>query len=73
MAYFCGSVLGLGTALLIFEGTDGEERSTKDAKEHEELNKEYFADLVCYGQIIVALKALNRLAGNEEAQILNII
>lgn len=35
------------------------------------LNKEYFADLVCFGQIIVELKALGRLSGNEEAQILN--
>ena len=35
------------------------------------LNKEYFADLVCYSQIIVELKALNRLSGNEEMQILN--
>ena len=35
------------------------------------LNKEYFADLVGYGQIIVELKALDRLTGNEEAQILN--
>jgi len=35
------------------------------------LNKEYCADLVCYGQLIVELKALDRLSGNEEAQILN--
>jgi GxxExxY protein len=35
------------------------------------LNKEYFADVVCYGQIIVELKALDRLSGNEESQILN--
>jgi len=35
------------------------------------LNKEYFADLVCFGQIIVELKALERLSGNEAAQILN--
>ncbi len=35
------------------------------------LHKEYFADLICYGQIIVELKALDRLSGNEEAQILN--
>lgn len=35
------------------------------------LNKEYFADLVCYDKIIVELKALDRLSGNEEAQILN--
>ena len=35
------------------------------------LNKEYVADLVCYNKIIVELKALDRLSGNEEAQILN--
>ena len=35
------------------------------------LNKEYCADLICFGQVIVELKALDRLSGNEEAQILN--
>ncbi len=35
------------------------------------LNNQYFADLVCFEQIIVELKALNRLSGKEEAQILN--
>jgi len=35
------------------------------------LNKEYVADLVCYGQVIVELKALDRLSANEEAQVLN--
>ena len=35
------------------------------------LKKEYEADLICYDQIIVELKALNRLSGTEEAQILN--
>jgi len=35
------------------------------------LSKEYCADLVCYGQIIVELKALDRMSGTEEAQILN--
>jgi GxxExxY protein len=35
------------------------------------LKKEYEADLVCYGQIILELKALDRLSGKEEAQILN--
>ena len=35
------------------------------------LTNQYFADLVCFEQIIIELKALNRLSGNEEAQILN--
>jgi GxxExxY protein len=35
------------------------------------LKKEYEADLVCFGKIIVELKALDRLSGIEEAQILN--
>jgi GxxExxY protein len=36
-----------------------------------QLRKEYVADLVCYGQVIVELKALTRLTGKEQAQILN--
>jgi GxxExxY protein len=35
------------------------------------LKKEYIADLICYGQIIVELKALERLSGRDEAQLLN--
>jgi GxxExxY protein len=35
------------------------------------LSKQYIADLVCYGQSIVELKALERLSGREEAQLLN--
>jgi GxxExxY protein len=35
------------------------------------LKKEYIADLICYGEIIVELKALERLSGREEAQLLN--
>jgi GxxExxY protein len=35
------------------------------------LKKEYMADLVCHGQIIVEIKALDRLSGKEESQILN--
>ncbi|MGB9753460.1 MAG: GxxExxY protein [Roseiflexus castenholzii] len=35
------------------------------------LQKQYEADLICYGQIIVELKALDRLSGKEQAQILN--
>ena len=35
------------------------------------LAKDYIADLVCFEQIIVELKALDRLSGREEAQVLN--
>ena len=35
------------------------------------LRKDYCADLLCFGQIVVELKALDRLSGNEESQILN--
>ena len=35
------------------------------------LEKYYKADLICYGQIVVELKALDCLSGREEAQLLN--
>jgi len=35
------------------------------------LNKTYFADFVCYNKIIIELKALSRLTGEHESQILN--
>lgn len=35
------------------------------------LRKEYIADLICYGQIITELKALDKLTGREETQLLN--
>ncbi len=35
------------------------------------LRANYLADLVCYDQIIVELKALDHLSGREEAQIIN--
>ncbi len=35
------------------------------------LQKEYIADLVCHGQIIVEIKAQRDLGGHEEAQIIN--
>ena len=37
----------------------------------ESLTQSYFADLVCFEQIIVEMKALKRLSGREDAQILN--
>ncbi len=36
-----------------------------------QLAKEFVADLVCYGQVVVELKALDRLTGKERSQILN--
>lgn len=35
------------------------------------LKKDYMADLVCFGRIIVELKCLDRLTKKEESQILN--
>jgi GxxExxY protein len=39
-------------------------------KEHR-LKKEYTPDLLCYDQIIVDLKAIERLSSKDEAQVLN--
>ena len=36
-----------------------------------ELSKKYFADMVCFGELLVELKALGKLSGKEESQILN--
>ncbi len=35
------------------------------------LKKEYIADVICYGQVIVELKALDQLSGKEVSQLLN--
>lgn len=37
----------------------------------QKLGVEYRADIICFGQIIVELKTLDRLTSKEEAQILN--
>ncbi|MCK6585410.1 MAG: GxxExxY protein, partial [Anaerolineales bacterium] len=39
-------------------------------KEHI-LKKEYIADLIYFDKIVVELKALDRLSGKEESQLLN--
>lgn len=36
-----------------------------------QLKKEFVADLVCFGQVIVELKAQRRIEGYEEAQLIN--
>jgi GxxExxY protein len=35
------------------------------------LKKKYIADFICYGQIIVEVKATDSLSGKDEAQLLN--
>ena len=35
------------------------------------LGNQYFADLLCFQQVLVELKALSHLSGNEQAQVLN--
>lgn len=36
-----------------------------------QLKKEYIPDLMCYEKIVVEIKALDKLTGKEEAQIIN--
>ena len=35
------------------------------------LKKTYCADLICYGAVLVEIKAINCLTGHDEAQLLN--
>jgi GxxExxY protein len=47
------------------------QKTIKIAYKGETLKKEFIADLVCFGKIIVELKAQDSLSGKEEAQVLN--
>lgn len=47
------------------------QKSIKITYKGKSLNKEFIADLVCFGKIIVELKAQESLSGKEEAQVLN--
>ncbi len=38
---------------------------------HHVLKKEYVADMICFEKIIIEFKALDKLTGREEAQIIN--
>jgi GxxExxY protein len=38
---------------------------------HRMLEKEYFADFICYEKIIVEIKALSCITGEHEAQVIN--
>ncbi|GAB4498324.1 MAG: GxxExxY protein [Anaerolineales bacterium] len=38
---------------------------------HHTLRKEYIADMVCFERIIVEFKALDKLTGREESQVIN--
>jgi GxxExxY protein len=35
------------------------------------LNKKYVADLICYNSVLIELKAVEKLSGKEESQIIN--
>lgn len=47
------------------------QKSIKIVYKGETLKREFVTDLICFGKIIVELKAQNSLSGREEAQVLN--
>ena len=59
--------LELGARSIPFEA----EKPIEIAYKGQCLSQRYYADLVCFEQILVEMKALKQLSGKEEAQILN--
>jgi GxxExxY protein len=59
--------IGLGDRKIFFEPCKNLEILYKGRP----LKKGYIADLICFQQIIVELKALDQLSGKEEAQLIN--
>jgi GxxExxY protein len=47
------------------------QKSVKIVYKGETLKKEFVADLICFGKIVVELKVQDSLSGREEAQVLN--
>jgi GxxExxY protein len=47
------------------------QKALKIVYKKRQLKKEYVADLVCYDKIVVELKAMDKLASRETAQVLN--
>jgi len=45
--------------------------SIKIAYKGEVLNKSYQPDFICYGEVIIEIKAISSLTGIEEAQLIN--
>ncbi len=47
------------------------QKSLKIVYKGQTLKKEFIADLICYGKIVVELKAQDNLSSREDAQVLN--
>lgn len=47
------------------------EKTTDIYYKNMKLQKKYIADFICYDKIIVEIKALNKISGEHESQVLN--
>jgi len=75
-------VLGCGFLEAVYQEALGIEFAKRDIAHERErrirityketiLQKEYVADFVCFGEVLVEVKALDKLTGVEEAQVIN--